>query len=118
MTKDKSKSTVLIISMGFLLIYIVGNVQLLLYISLAVGILGLSDRMSRFIEKLWMGLAKLLGYIVPNILLTLVFFIVLYPFALIYRLTEDDPLLLSPDHETFWVTDEKEPDPASFEKTW
>ncbi len=119
MMKDKSKSTVLIISMGFLLIYIIGGVQLFLYLSLVVGILGLSDTMSRMIEKLWMGLSKLLSYIVPNILLTVVFYLVLYPFALLFRITQDDPLLLSPDHKTYWVEDDTEEfDKKSFEKTW
>lgn len=118
MEKDKTKSTVLIISMGFLLIYLFTDIQFFLYFSLAVGILGLSDTMSRIIDKLWMGLSKLLSYIVPNILLTLVFYLVLLPFALISRFFHKDLLLLSPDHDTYWVEDENEPDPKSFEKPW
>lgn len=118
MVKDKSKSTVLIISMGFLLIYLFTDIQIFLYISLGVGLLGIPDYMSQIIEKLWMGLSKLLSYIVPNILLTLVFYLVLFPFALIQRMTQKDPMLLSSDHDTFWIDDEKEPDPKSFEKTW
>ncbi|WP_234571646.1 SxtJ family membrane protein [Rhodohalobacter sp. 614A] len=118
MVKDKSKSTVLIISMGFLLIYFFSDARVFLYISLVVGLLGLSDYLSQIIEKLWMGLSKLLSYIVPNILLTIVFYVILLPFALIHRLTENDPMLLSSDHDTYWVHDEKELDPKSFEKTW
>ena len=49
----------------------------------------------------------------------MVFYLVLFPFAMIQRLTEHDPLLLSPDRDTFWVeNEEKETDPKSFEKTW
>ena len=118
MKKDKSKSTVLTICMGFLLIYLFTDSQLFLYISLAVGILGLSDYMSRLIDKGWMGLSKLLSYIVPNILLTLVFYLILFPFALINKLVQDDPLLLSSDHNTYWVEDEEPTDPKSFEKSW
>lgn len=118
MKRDKSKSTVLIISMGFLLIYLIYAFQPFLYVSLGVGLLGLSDYMSRLIEKLWMGLAKLLSYIIPNILLTAVFYIILFPFALIYKFSQDDPLKLSPDHNTYWVDDDKEIDKKSFEKTW
>lgn len=118
MEKDTSKSTVLIISMGFLFLYLVYGFQPLLYVSLAVGILGLSDKLSRLMERGWMGLAKLMSYIVPNILLTLVFFLILYPIALIFRLTQDDPLFLSSDHNTYWVEDENKFDKKSFEKTW
>lgn len=118
MEKDKTKSTVLIISMGFLLIYFFTDTQIFLYIALVVGILGLSDTMSRMIDKAWMGLSKLLSYIVPNILLTIVFFVVLFPFALIYKWVQNDPLFLSPNRNTYWVEDENEIDPKSFEKPW
>ncbi len=119
MNTNKSKSTVLVIVVGFLLIYLFSDINIFLYISLAVGLLGLSDKMSIIIEKLWMGLAKILSYIIPNILLTLVFYLVLFPFAMIQRFTQDDPLLLSPERNTFWVeNEESETDPKSFEKTW
>lgn len=118
MEKDKTKTTVLTISMGFLLIYFFTEIRIFLYISLIVGILGLSDYVSRIIDKLWMGLTKLLSYIVPNILLTFVFYLVLFPFALINKVVNKDTLFLSPDHETYWVEDENEPDPKSFEKPW
>lgn len=115
---DKSKSTVLVISMGFLLIYIFAELPLFLYLSLAVGTLGLSDSMSRRIDKLWMGFAKLLSYIVPNILLTLVFFLILYPFAMIFQLTRKDSLRLSSGYKSYWVETEETFDKKSFEKTW
>ncbi|MDX1640350.1 MAG: hypothetical protein R3220_01540 [Balneolaceae bacterium] len=118
MSKNNPKSTVLIISMGFLLIYLIWDVRLFLYIAFGVGILGLSDYISRMIEQFWMGLSKLLSYIVPNILLTIVFYLILFPFALINKMVTKDPLLLSPEHDTFWVDEESEPDPKSFEKPW
>lgn len=119
MKKDKTKSTVLIISMGFLLIYVFSSIQFFLYLSLAIGILGLSDKMSQIIDKLWMGLSKILSYIIPNILLTLVFYLVLLPFAVIQKFIQKDPLLLLVDRDTCWVErNTKEIDPQSFEKTW
>lgn len=119
MNHNKTKSTVLVIVVGFLVIYLFSDINIFLYISLSIGVLGLSDKMSVIIDKLWMGLSKILSYIIPNILLTLVFYLVLFPFAMIQRITQDDPLLLSPDRNTFWVeNDEKQTDPKSFEKTW
>lgn len=118
MKEDKSKTTVLTISMGFLLIFLFTDIPLFIYISLGVGILGLSDYMSNKIETVWMGLTKLLSYIVPNILLSAIFYLILLPFGLIFRMLNKDPLLLSSDHETYWVEEEKEFDRESLRKPW
>jgi hypothetical protein len=118
MAKTNPKSTVLVISMGFLVIYLFTAISAFLYIAVAVGILGIFDSTSKIIDKLWMGLAKVLGYIIPNILLALIFYLILFPLALISKINQKDPLLLSPNHDTYWVPDEKIPDKKSFEKTW
>lgn len=119
MKQDRTKTTVLIICMGFLLIHLISDLYFFLYLSLIIGILGVSDKMSRLIDKLWMGLTKILSYIVPNILLTLVFYLILLPLALIHKIIQKDPLLLSPDRNSYWVRhDEQNIDPKSFEKTW
>lgn len=118
MNKEKSKSTVLIIVVGLLIIHLLSELHIFLYVSLTIGVLGLSDKMSQIIDRLWMGLSKILSYIIPNILLTLVFYLILFPFALIQRITQDDPLRLSPNRQTFWIDEEGEIDPESFEKTW
>jgi len=108
MAKTNPKSTVLVISMGFLVIYLITAISAFLYIAAAVGILGIFDSMSKIIDKLWMGPPP------PP----LIFYLILFPLALISRLNQKDPLLLSPDHDTYWIPDEKEPDKKSFEKTW
>lgn len=118
MKEYRSKSTVLVISMGFLLIHLLSGYQPFLYLSFSVGIMGLSDFLSRWIHTLWMGLAKLLSFIVPNILLTLVFYLILLPFALLFRMLNKDPLRLSSEHETYWVEEKGELDPESFKKPW
>lgn len=104
--------------MGFLLIFLFTETSFFLYISLVVGILGLSDYMSEKIDLFWMGLAKLLSYIVPNILLSVIFYLILFPFGLIFRMLNKDPLLLSSEHETYWVEETNELDRESFKKTW
>lgn len=119
MKKDTSKSTVLIISMGFLVLYTVFSWQWTLYASLLVGVSGtLSAFASRKIERLWMKLADLLGYIIPNILLSIVFFLLLFPVSLLYKIFHKDPLMLSRKYKTHFIDINKEPDKKSFEKTW
>jgi hypothetical protein len=119
MKKDTSKSTILTISMGFLVLYLLKDWHWAVIVSLSVGIIGIiSSSLSGKIEWAWMKLGKLLGYIVPNILLGMVFYLVLFPISLLSRIFRKDPLMLSKDHETYFVDVEKETDRKDFEKIW
>ncbi|HCW08656.1 MAG TPA: hypothetical protein DGG95_14955 [Cytophagales bacterium] len=116
---DTSKSTILIISMGFLMLYWVFSWQWAVSVSLIVGVVGiLSTYLSKKIESVWMKIAQLLGYIIPNILLSLVFFLVLYPISLLSKLFRKDPLMLSKEYGTYFIDINKEMDKKSFEKIW
>lgn len=117
---DTSKSTVLVICMGFLVIYLVFQVKWALYVSLGVGILSLlSSFISQKIEWGWFKLSKILGYIVPNILLSAIFFLFLFPIAVLSRLFgKKDPLMLSDKYKTYFIDINAQMDKKSFEKTW
>ncbi|HVY76588.1 MAG TPA: hypothetical protein VG890_17280 [Puia sp.] len=119
MKKDQSRLTVLVISMGFLVVYLKFHWQWAILVSLTVGLIGIfSTYLSSRIEWLWSKLSQGLGYIVPNILLTLVFFIFLFPLALLSRLFKKDPLMLSNSHKSYFVDVNKTMDKKSFEKIW
>ncbi len=109
----------LTISMGFLVLYLIKDWQWAVIVSLSVGIIGIiSSFLSRKIEWGWMKLGKLLGYIVPNILLSIVFYLVLFPISMLSRIFSKDPLMLSKDHETYFVDVKKNTDRKDFEKIW
>ena len=117
--KETSKTTMLVISMGFLAIYLIFSWNWAVWVSLGAGITGIiSERLSKRIEWLWMKLAKVLSYIIPNILLTLVFFLILFPLALLSRLFNKDPLMLSPKYKTYFIEINQEMEKSSFNKTW
>jgi hypothetical protein len=119
MKTDTSKSTILIISMGFLTLYLVFFWQWAVIVSLIVGVVGiLSSFLSKKIEWGWMKLAQFMGYIIPNILLSIVFFLFLFPISLLSKLFSKDPLMLSKSHKTYFVDVHKIADKVSFEKTW
>lgn len=111
-------ATILVITVGFLVIYLFTSWNLFLYAALGVSSFGLFEPTSRLIHHLWMGLATVLSRIIPNILLTLIFFLILFPLALISKIGNKDPLMLSPDHKSYWVHDKGVPSKESFEKTW
>jgi len=119
MKTEKTKSTMLIISMGFLFLYLIFSWKWALIVSFVVGVIGIaSPFLSGKIEWAWMKLANLLSYIIPNLLLTLAFFLFLFPLSLLSKLFRKDPLMLSKKHSTYFIDINKEIPKESFEKIW
>jgi len=86
-TNNKSKETVLVITVGFLVLYLVFKHHIFLTLSLIIGLAGiLSSWLSVKIDLVWSKLSLLLGWICNTLLLTLIFFLVLTPVGLFRRL--------------------------------
>jgi hypothetical protein len=78
--KSNPVKTMLTISIGFLVIFIITKLNWALLIALVIGLIGLfSSFLSKQIEFLWTKLAWFLGLIVPNILLSAIFYLFLFP---------------------------------------
>jgi ABC-type multidrug transport system fused ATPase/permease subunit len=93
--KEKVLENNLVIAGGLLVFYIVFKIEVLVIIALAVIVLTiLSDFIANKISWLWMKLAEVLGYINSKILLSAIFYLVLFPIALIYKLLSKDTLYL------------------------
>jgi hypothetical protein len=119
MIKDTTKSTILVISMGFLTLHLAFSWQWAAVVSLIVGLIGLvSSYLSNKIEWAWMKFAQLLGYIVPNILLSILFFLFLTPISILFRLFNKDVLMLSNEYDSYFIDINKEIDKKDFEKVW
>ena len=112
--------TILTIVVGFLFIYLTSEWKPSLYIALFVGILGLSsDYLATKIERLWMQLAGVLSKIIPNVLMTFIFYFLLFPIALVARLLgEKDPLHLKNNSSSLFKDTNKEFEKETFEKIW
>ena len=119
MKTDTSKSTILIISMGFLVLHLIFSWQWAVFVSLIVGVVGIaSTSLSKKIEWGWMKFSQFLGYIIPNVLLSIVFFLFMFPISLLSRLFSKDPLMLSKKYKTYFIDINREMDKKSFEKIW
>jgi len=105
-TKSASKETVLVITVGFLVLYLVFSRRTFLTLSLAVGLAGiLSSWFSEKIELAWNKLSLLLGRISNTLLLTLIFFLVLTPMGLFRRLLGKGGMLRVPEGQKSNFTD-------------
>lgn len=103
MKADQTKplQTVLVITVGLAVIYWVTRQDGWLVAAMSIGAIALiSARAAEWIDRVWMKLAHVLGLIVPNILLTLVFFLFLWPIAMLSRLFgKRDPLKIRSAHQ-------------------
>jgi phosphoglycerol transferase MdoB-like AlkP superfamily enzyme len=117
--KKNASSTILVIVLGFTLLFLLfGNIWLQ-YIAFGIGLLGvLSIKIGLLIEKFWFGLAKILGHIIPTVLMTVIFYVFLFPIALVSRIFNKDPLLLSNEHNSYFKTINKKFEKEDFEKIW
>jgi hypothetical protein len=113
-------NTVLTITVGFVIIFLVFQWKWALTVSLIVGIAGLiSNTLSRYIDFVWMQLAKVLSYIVPNILLSAIFYLFLFPIALLSRLFgKKDPMLLKNRQTTAYKEVNKTFTAAALKNPW
>jgi len=83
----QSKETVLVITVGFLVLFFVFKHRVFLYCALGIGLAGVfSFYLSEKIHWVWNKLSVLLAAVSNRVLLGVVFFVVLTPVALIRRL--------------------------------
>jgi hypothetical protein len=112
--------TVLTITIGFIIVFFISDWEPALIIALLVGVGGIaSTKVAHAIEFCWMKLAELLGYIVPNILMGIVFYLFLTPIAFLSRIfSHNDPLKMKNDYDTLFEKNKKEYNQEFFEKPW
>ena len=87
MSREKNIETCLVLSTGFIVLFLIYKVDSLLWLAVSFGLIGIFlNTLALKITWFWYKFAELLGLFVPKILLSLVFFLVLYPVAILYRL--------------------------------
>lgn len=118
--KTNPVKTVLIISVGFILIYIITKWNWAITVSFIIGLIGVfSTYLCRKIDYIWMKLSWLLSLIIPNILLGVIFYFFLFPISILSKLFgKKDPLFLKNKTGTTFIETKKQFSKESFEKIW
>ncbi|MEZ5043079.1 MAG: SxtJ family membrane protein [Saprospiraceae bacterium] len=103
-----------------IVIYLIFDLKNILYIGLSLGLMTLFIRpLAIFVHKGWSYLAKWLNYITSRVLLSIVFFLVLTPIAIIYRLMGKDSLKKKEIGQESYFTERNHQFTAEdFKKTW
>jgi len=95
MTREKALETVLTIAMGLLVLSFVFHTKWLVVGAILLGIVALASKfLAGKIAWLWLKLAEGLGFVMSRVLLAILFFVVLFPVALLSRIGAKDPLQL------------------------
>lgn len=112
--------TILAIVTGFLAVYLVFNWKWAAWVSLTVALAGLlSPFLSEKIEFIWAKLGYVLSLIVPNVLLSLIFYLFLFPLAALSKLFgQKDTLVLKNRLDSMYTNTDKSFNKDSFEKPW
>ena len=120
MKREKVLETMLTISLGLVVLSVVFHVRILIGIAVIVGIIGLFIKpLAEKIAWLWMKLAAGLGFVTSRILLSLVFFLVLFPVAVLHRLSSKNHLQLKRSSgDTYYFERNHRYMPKDFENTW
>lgn len=86
MDRIETMKTINVLSLASLIAYFIFDIKWLLWIAAGfmVGNI-LESRITALIAKYWMGFASFMGNVNSKLILTLVFYLILTPLALIYR---------------------------------
>ena len=112
--------TVLTITVGFSIVYLATEMRWALITAICVGLVGVFSKfLSEQIDFLWNKLSWLLSLIVPNIILSIVFYLFLFPIALLSKIFgKKDPMLLKNRNESMFIDVDRKFDAKYFERTF
>ena len=118
--KTDPLKTILVITIGFLILYFIFEKRWMINLSVVIGTLGiLSNYFAKKIDFLWMKMAVVLSYIIPNILLAIIYFLLLTPIALISRIfNKNNQLFLKNPKNTLFKEYNRTINKDSFKNPW
>ncbi len=119
MDRIKTLETSLVLTTGFLLLYLLTKNDLFLFLAFAFGITGIFVKpLAKYIAIAWFKLADVLNYFVSNIILGTLFLVVLFPVSLLYKISNKDKLRLKRSKSSIWIERNHTYSSADLENIW
>lgn len=112
--------TILVITVGMLIVHTITKWQWAIYTSIFIGLSGIiSTYLAKKIDLIWLKLAWVLSQIVPNILLSIIFYLFLTPLALVSKIFGNEyKVTIKNQEKSMFEHHKKEFDKVSFKKPW
>ena len=103
-TKNPDK-TILTITVGFLTLFLITGMRWTIFVSFFVGLAGVfSDYLANKIDFIWNKLTWVLGLLIPNVILSIIFYCILFPIAFLSKtFGNKNPLNLKNESKTLFV---------------
>lgn len=103
MKKEKYLETILTICTGLMVLFYLFGSKYLLAIAIVLGLIGLFIRkIAEWITWAWTKLSEGLGFISSKIILTTIFYVIVYPISLLYRMGHKDSLKLKNNYKSLF----------------
>lgn len=118
--KIDAYKTIIVMTCGFIVLYFIFHSIYFLYVALGIALFSiLSERLANFISSAWMKLAKLLSYIIPPIMMSILFFFILTPITWLQKLfRKNNSFLLKNNITSTFIPSNKVFNKSNFEKPW
>lgn len=117
--KGKVSDTSLVISTGFVILFLITGKILCIYIAVGIGFTGIFIKpLARSITIGWLGLADVLGRIVSTIFMTMVYYLILVPIASIYKMKNRRMLDLKNPGTSMWHKREHQYQKDDLDNAW
>lgn len=115
----KINPTVFSVTIALLVIFYFINLKWLLIFAIIIGLIGFfSEWLSDQIEKILIAFSVYQSKTIHFILLSTLFYLILYPISILYKRFNKDPLMLSKKYNSFFVPVETKFRKEDMEKTW
>ena len=127
MKKERAKvlETILVLVLALVVFYFIFKNKnpeagrYLLIASLVIGGIGiLFPWLAEKIHWAWMKLAHALGYVMSRVILTLIFFLVVFPMSVFQKLAKKNSIKLKPSGNTYYKDRSFTYDKESLENVW
>lgn len=106
LNREKQLETMLTIAVGFFLVAWSTKNKYVFFFALLIGLIGMfSKTLTSYISNGWMKAGEAMGVVSSRIILSIVYFLFLFPIALIYRIGRKDTLQLKKaETDSYFVT--------------
>lgn len=103
-SREKQLETCLVIATGLMVIWYFTRKDALIYAAIAVGLIGaFVPALAKWVHWAWYKLAEGMGWVMSKVILTLVFYLFLFPISILYRLSNKDLLQLKRKTKGYWT---------------
>ncbi|MBL7912854.1 MAG: hypothetical protein JNJ41_17455 [Bacteroidia bacterium] len=119
MNREKKLESLLIIAAGFIILFFVFKIKWFLLVALVVAFLGaMSNLFANGVTWLWFKISEILGWINARILLSVLFFLFLFPIALLMKAVGKGNVQLKRNKTSYYSERDHMYKSEDLENTW